>query len=265
MNMYLHELKAYKRSTAIWTVSLILVTLLLISFFPAISKDSAEFKKLLSSYPAPIRQAMSLSIESITSIMGYYGFAITYVLLLGGIQGMNLGLSILSKETRDKTADFLFSKPVSRNEIMRAKIAAAFTLVFVTNIIFTVFSYVIIMLIKDKTFNINAFLLISISAFFVSSIFLSLGIILSVIIPRIKSVITVSLSVVFGFFFLSMIGQGKGESMYRFISPFKYFDPSYIIKNSSYEARFLIFEAVFIFAAILLSFIIYNKKDVHAV
>ena len=40
---------------------------------------------------------------------------------------MNLGIGIISKEVRDKTADFLLTKPVSRVTILVAKMMAAFT------------------------------------------------------------------------------------------------------------------------------------------
>ena len=51
----------------------------------------------------------------------------------------------------------------------------------------------------------------------------------------------------------------------RYITPFKYFDTSYIMKNSSYEASFIIIEIVFIIVAITASYFVYCKKDVHAV
>jgi len=82
---------------------------------------------------------------------------------------------------------------------------------------------------------------------------------------KIKSVIPVSLGTVFGFFIAGMLASTIGDEAVRYITPFKYFDTNYIIKNSSYEATFIIVEIVFIIAAITASYIVYCKKDIHAV
>jgi ABC-2 type transport system permease protein len=74
-----------------------------------------------------------------------------------------------------------------------------------------------------------------------------------------------SLGIVFGFFFIeALIGTGKNDWT-RFVSPFKYIDIFYIIKYSSYELPYLITGSIIIIMAIAASYIIYTKKDIHAV
>jgi ABC-2 type transport system permease protein len=70
---------------------------------------------------------------------------------------------------------------------------------------------------------------------------------------------------VFAFFITSMFESVIGEKAIRYITPFKYYDSAYIIKHSSYEASFLLLEAAFILIAISSSYVIYVKKDIHAV
>lgn len=62
-----------------------------------------------------------------------------------------------------------------------------------------------------------------------------------------------------------IISLGKSADKVRYISPFKYFDLAYIIKNASYEATYLVASAVIVATAIIASFIIYIRKDIHAV
>ena len=64
MNMYLHELKAYRKSTIIWTCCLVLIIILFLSMFPGISKDATDFKKLLEGYPDALRKAIGLSFDN---------------------------------------------------------------------------------------------------------------------------------------------------------------------------------------------------------
>lgn len=264
MNIFFHELKAYRKSTIIWSISLVAVAVLMLSMFPAINKDAAGFKKLLGAYPPAVTKAMGISIDSITSFLGFYStLTLLYVLLCGAIQAMNIGTSIISKEVREKTADFLLTKPVKRHEIITAKILAAIVSLIFTNIIYIAGASIMAEVVKTTSFNYKIFFMLSLTVFFVQLMFMSLGIIVSVIMPKIKSVLTISISVVFGFFFIEMFSSIIGDDNSRYITPFKYYDPAYIIKNSSYESKFIIIEIIFIIVTLSVSYFLYAKKDIH--
>jgi ABC-2 type transport system permease protein len=198
-------------------------------------------------------------------MLGFYSFAFSYILLCGAIQAMNLGTSIVSKEVRDRTADFLMTKPVSRKQILTAKLLGILTSIIITNIIYLIIAITMANIVKSGNYSLKIFIMLSLTMFFVQLMFLSLGVIVSVILPKIKSVISVSLGTVFAFYIISMFGSVIGEKAVRYITPFKYYDALYIIKNGSYEAVFIIIEIIFIAAAIVASYQIYSKKDIHAV
>lgn len=264
MNIFIHELKAYRKSTIIWSVSLVAIAVIMLSMFPAINKDAEGFKKLLGAYPPAFTKAMGLSIDSITSFLGFYSsLTLLYVLLCGAIQAMNLGTSILSKEIREKTADFLLTKPVKRITIITAKVLAAVVSLIYSNIIYIICASIMAEIIKNTSFDYKIFFMLSLTLFFVQLMFLSLGIIVSVIVPKIKSVLTVSLSTVFGFFIIGMFSSVIGVDKTRYITPFKYYDSAYIIKNSIYESKFIIIEIIFIIVTLAVSYFIYSKKDIH--
>jgi ABC-2 type transport system permease protein len=265
MNIFLHEVKTYRKSTIIWTVSLILVVGFFMALYPAIANDADQFKKLLEGYPPAVRKAVGVSIDSITSLLGFYSYVFMYIVLCGSIQAMNLGISIIAKEVQEKTADFLFTKPVTRTTIMTAKLLAAFCSLLITNVFYSVAASIIATKVSKEAVDMKVFLLITITAFFVELMFMALGVIVSVIARKIKAVLPLSLSIVFGFFILNMFGSVIGEKAIRYFTPFKYYDTAYIIKHSAYEAIFIIIEVLFIIAAITASYRIYTKKDIHAV
>jgi ABC-2 type transport system permease protein len=177
---------------------------------------------------------------------------------------MNLGTAIVSKEVRDKTADFLMTKPVSRINIMTSKLLAAFTALVITNIIYLGLTILAAVAIVGE-FSLKIFFMISITLFFVQLMFMALGFMISVIAGKIKSVISVSLSTVFGLYILGSLESIIGEERVRYFSPFRYFDPAFIIKYAAFESSFIIVGIVFIIAAIACSYLIYLKKDIHAV
>lgn len=265
MNMFLHELRAYRKSTVIWTLSLVILVVLFLSMFPSFSKDAEEFQKLLEGFPAELRKAIGLSIDSIATLIGFFSYSFLYLKLAGAIQAMNLGISILSKETREKTADFLLTKPVTRMQVVTSKLLAALLSLIITNLAFVAASFFMAGVVADDDFSKKALLLITLTLFFVQLMFLSLGIIVAVVFPRIKSVITVALGTVFGFFMLGMISSTTGDNVLRYLTPFNYFDSAYIAGHLKYETSFAAAGTIIVIAAIIASYYLYAKKDVHSV
>ncbi|MFE0506188.1 ABC transporter permease subunit [Peribacillus butanolivorans] len=265
MNIFMHELKAYQKSTIIWSLSLIVIIVIFMSMYSSFAEDAEDFKKVLENYPAAIRNALGFDQENFFTIIGFYSFPLSFITLCAAIQAMNLGTSIVSKEVLVKTADFLLTKPVTRTKILTAKLLAAFVSIVMTNIVYFAAASFVALQVKTDEFSLKIFFLLSLTIFFIQLLFLALGIIISVIVQRIKSVLTVSLATVFVFYFVGMFSDTTGDEVKRYISPFKYFDAAYIIKHSSYEATFLIVGAVIIILAIAASYVVYNKKDIHAV
>jgi ABC-2 type transport system permease protein len=262
MNILLHELRAYRKSTIIWTISLIAIAALFMSFFPSFTKDTEEFRKLLEGYPAALREAFGINLDSFFSIIGFYCYGLSFVTLCGAIQAMNLGTSIISKEVREKTADFLLTKPVTRAAVLTNKLLAALLSIIVTNIFYIIAATLFAYQVATEEFDVGIFLLLSLTVLFTQLIFLGIGFIVSVIFQKIKSVLTVSLATVFAFYFLGMFSSNDTK---RYLSPFKYFDTAYIMEKSSYEASFMITGAVFLITAIGVSYFIYASKDIHSV
>jgi ABC-2 type transport system permease protein len=155
-------------------------------------------------------------------------------------------------------------KPVSRAAIVNAKLLAALTMLVATDVLYYAAASIFANLVKTSDFSMTLFFLINATLFFIQLIFLTIGFMVSVLIPKLKSMLPVSLGIVFGFYILdALIVTGKNDWT-RFIAPFKYFDIFYIIKNSSYEAPYLITGAIIVIVSIVASYIIYTKKDIHA-
>ncbi|MCL6605412.1 MAG: ABC transporter permease [Paenibacillus sp.] len=265
MNIFLHEMKAYRKSTIIWLVSLTAIMAMFMSMFPSFSKDAEQMTTMLEGYPEAIRKALSLDLENFFTILGFYSYALSFIVLAGAIQAMNIGVSIVSKEVRDKTADFLLTKPVTRTAIVTAKLLAAFVSLLLTNIVYGTVALLVASQVQVDDFSTKVFLLLNLTLLIVQVMFLALGILISVMASKIKSVLTVSLVTVFTFFFIGTLGGIADEQTIRYFSPFKYVDTAYIMKHSGYEVSYLWVGAVLILGAIAASYVVYAKKDIHAV
>ncbi|SFD22614.1 ABC transporter permease subunit [Bacillus sp. UNCCL81] len=265
MNIFLHELKAYRKSTFIWTASLMAIVVFFLSLFPAIAKDYVEFSKVLEGYPEGVRKALGLEIESFGNVLGFYSYVFIYISLCGAIQAMILGTSIISKEVREKTADFLLTKPVTRTKVMTSKIFAGMVSLAITNIFYLVATMMMAQQVKTANYSSKSIILLSVSLFITQLLFFGIGILISVVFPKIKAVLSISLAIVFGFFVIGMVVATDESNVKRFLSPFKYFEPRYIIAHSKFESQFLIMSIGIIIVSIFASYMIYKKRDIHAV
>lgn len=132
-------------------------------------------KKYLLGYPPQLLKAIGA--VDIFTMINFYAYIFSFVVVCGAIQAMNIGISIISKETRFKTADFLLTKPASRTKILTAKLLAGITSLLITNIIYIGFSIIVVKAFQTEDFNMKIFLLISCSLFLEQLIFFALRII----------------------------------------------------------------------------------------
>jgi ABC-2 type transport system permease protein len=261
MNIYLHELRSTYKNALIWLVSIIVLTLFLTAFYPTFSKGMDDFVDVLNNLPEAMRIAFGLNPDTMGTILGYFAFMMTFVYICASIQAMIMGLSSLSKEIREKTADFLLSKPVSRSKVVTSKILSSLTIILASNIIYLIVFYLILLSFADKSFAFDTYLLLTLATLFLQLIFFALGTLLSVIIPKIKTALPMSLGIVFGIYLLSTFTGDKLE----YFMPFKYFEVTEILLKNRYELKFMLITIIFIFVSICATYIIYKKKDIPAV
>lgn len=264
MNVFLRELTAHRRSTLIWAVSLSALILIFMSFYPAFTADVALFRQVLEQFPEALRAALNLSLETFFTIYGFFGYLLGFAILAGSIQAMNLGTGIISKEAAGKTADFLLSKPVTRTTVVSAKLAAALVVLLITNVVFSAAALATASALATEPFSAGRLLLLSSTLLLVQLFFLALGVLFSVILPKIKSPVSVSLPTVFVFYIIAMVGDVLAREDVRYITPFKFFQPDRIIATGSLETGTLVILLLFVAAATALSYVIFNRKDIRS-
>ncbi|HEY8365044.1 MAG TPA: ABC transporter permease subunit [Haloplasmataceae bacterium] len=265
MNIYLHELYSLRKSLLIWSISLVALILIYFAMFSPIVNDAEMFIKTLEGYPESFRDAIFLNIDTVASELGYYSFTLGFVTLSAGIQAMNYGIGIISKELREKTADFLLTKPISRVKIMISKILSSLTVLLLTNIIIITTSYTALTVVKINDFSFLRFLLMSLSIFLIQLFIFSLGVLISVSVKKVKSVLPISLGIVLVFYSIAVFIAKDEDDITRYLTPFRYFDTNYIRVNGHMEISFLIIALIITILFFTSSFIIFKKKDIHAV
>jgi ABC-2 type transport system permease protein len=82
---------------------------------------------------------------------------------------------------------------------------------------------------------------------------------------KIKTVLPITMGIVFGFFVLQLLNQSLDDVKIAFLTPFAYFDATSIIKTGGLKSGFLAIDFALIFIFVALTYVVYNKKDVPSV
>ena len=125
MNIFIVEMKAYRKALIIWVFGIIFMVVAGMGKYVALSNSSQSINDLFAQMPKSMQTLFGISSFDLSKASGYYGMLFLYLALMATIHAAMLGANIISKEERDKTAEFLLSKPISRNKIITAKLAAA--------------------------------------------------------------------------------------------------------------------------------------------
>jgi ABC-2 type transport system permease protein len=72
------------------------------------------------------------------------------------------------------------------------------------------------------------------------------------------------MALAFGMYVLSAFGGMLGEDKLDIITPFKHFEPNYIVSNATYDPLQLVSVAVIILS-IAGSYVLYLRRDIHSV
>lgn len=266
MNIYLQELKRNKRFLIIWSCVGFLLIVSQLAVFPSFYEDSvAAQEQLINKYPEALVKAFGLSELNMSDILNYYAVKIVpLVSMVGAIFAMILGCSILSKETSEKTIEFLLSKPVSRSHIITSKLFSVLTGVLVFTLVQFVGSFALMEKYKEADYSISLMFLMWGALLLLFIAFAVVGFFLSIFISKPKTVYSLSIGLVMMSYFFSVlsVSSEKLESL-KFLSFFKYSDVVNIISDESMDPVYLFCYAVVIMASVILSYVFYSKKRIY--
>lgn len=262
MNILIHELKQNLGKTIIWILGILAFTLLYMSIF---SELTGNYNELVQNFPEAFKKTLGLTEEGLSTFPALYALVLNMIILVGSVQAMNLGTGIISKEVRNKTADFLFSKPVKRETVLTQKMLAGFIILIITNLSFLIGAQLLIKVFIEDSYAFNTFLTSSLTLFFIQLFFFALGYFMGAVLPKVKSVIAVSLPVVFGFYVFGLLDTVIGVEKIKWLTPFKFFNLGELTKGGQYSVSILVYLAILLAGFLTTTYIIYRKKDIHAI
>jgi ABC-2 type transport system permease protein len=266
MNIFRHELKMHLRSTITWSVAVAALILIFVSVFSSFSQDAALLNEMMANFPEALLTAFGMNGVNLATILGYFGLVFLFAQICLAIQAASYGFSLVSIEEREWTADFLLTKPVGRSQILTSKLLAALVALIITNVVVWISSFGFITLFKgDSTYETKPLVLLLLSIVVFQLFFLTVGLVISLLVKRIRSVTPYAMGLGFGMYVLSVFGDMLGESTLEKITPFKHFDPNYILQHGAYDVPLVLISVAVIVISLVGSYALYTRRDIPAV
>jgi ABC-2 type transport system permease protein len=213
--------------------------------------------------PQEFLMAFGMDGLDMSTVLGFFSIVMLFVQLCVSIQAANYGFSLVSVEEREMTADFLLTKPVGRTKIMTSKLLAATTSLAITNLIVWVSSFLFINIYREgRPYDTKTLIMLLLTMTFMQLFFLTVGILISLLPKKIRSVTPYSMGIVFGMYLLNAFGGMLGDVALEKVTPFKHFDPNYVIRNASYDQSLWPISVAVIFLSLAGSYLIYARRNI---
>jgi ABC-2 type transport system permease protein len=265
-NIFRHEFNMYVRSVITWSVAVAALIFVFVSLFSSFAKDAAVLNEAMANFPEELRAAFGMTDLDLSTVLGFFSLAFLFVQICLAIQAASYGFGLVSVEEREWTADFLLTKPVGRTQILTSKLLAVLVGLLITDIVVWISSVLFIHLFKgDATYDAGTLLLLLLSVVPFQLVFLAVGLVVSLLVKRIRSVTPYAMALGFGMYVLSAFGDLLGESALEKLTPFKHFEPNYIIQHGAYDLPLALISVTAIGISLVGSYALYTRRDIPAV
>ena len=264
-SIFRQEFKMHLRSVIIWSVAVVVLIFVLISVFSSLSQEVEMLDEMMAQFPPQLLTAFGMDDLDLSTVLGFFSFVFLFAQLLLAVQAANYGFGLVSIEETEWTADFLLTKPVARTQILTSKLLAAVVGLAVTNLLVWISSFVLLNAYKgDRTFDARVLLLLLLSLVGFQLFFLAVGLVISLLVKRIRSVTPYAMGLAFGMYVLSVFGDMLGESVLELVTPFKHFEPGYIAHHGAYDWPLVLISVAAIVVSLVGSYLLYTRRDIPA-
>jgi ABC-2 type transport system permease protein len=267
-NLYRTELKRYRNSFIGWSIALSIFNIMGMSFYPLLMQEDM-LKQITAFLENPFMKnmmtAFGASIDIWTNVLGFYSTRnAMFIMLIGSLYSILLAGKILTREEQEKTAEFLLTKPVTRLEVVRSKLAVYLTYLMLFNIVIMIIGFLTLEIFKgDSRYSLKAFFIHWFYALLLMLAFGAIGLFLSLLIKRGRPITNLSIGIIIGAYFIDILSRvTPSADKFGYLSPFKFVDPGVLQPDYAvvgWRVMYFLGVSVVFFS---LAFLRYKKKDI---
>jgi ABC-2 type transport system permease protein len=263
MNIYWREMKANLKGLILWGIGILFLVAAGMAKFSAYVAAGESVNALFAQMPQAVQAMAGSNHFDLSKASGFYGVIFLYLALMTAIHAAVLGANILAKEERDKTSEFLYVKPVSRSQVITAKLAAALTNLVLLNLITYGASLMFVGLYSQGE-DVSVYIrTLMVGMFMIQLLFLSLGAASAGLARKPAAAAGIATGVLLVAYLLSVfIDLNAKLEPLKYLTPFKYFDAKNLLPpHSQLEPIYLVLSAGLVIVFTVAAYLFYRKKD----
>lgn len=261
MTLIKHELRQGRISLAIWTISISFLLVVCVLLFPEMKGEMDGVSDVFASMGS-FTQAFGMDRLNFGTLIGFYAIECGNVLGLGGAFYAALtSVSVLAKEEKERTAEFLLTHPVKRSRIVTEKLIAVLLQIIALNAVVLGFSLVSMIFIKEDI-PWKELLLIHLAYFLVQIELAGICFGISAFLKRGSMGIGLGIATIM--YFLNLISNiTESTEFLKYITPFGYAEGADIVTNGNLDMALVLIGICFAAIGIGSAYWKYCKKDIQ--
>ena len=261
MTIVKHELRQGKTTLLIWTAAIAFLLMICIFIFPEIQGDMDTMGALFGSMGS-FTAAFGMDRLNFGTLIGFYAVECGNILGLGGAFFASLtGVSILSKEEKDRTAEFLLTHPVSRVRVVTEKLAALLIQITAMDLMILALSLVSMRLIGESIPWKEVMLMHG--AYFLLQLELA-GVCFGISAFLRRGSVGIGIGLAAVMYFLNLIANMTDHAKFlKYITPFGYCEGADLIAKGRLDTGYTAVGMLFACIGIAAAYWRYIQKDIH--
>ena len=262
MAVFFKEMKHGFMGFCIWAGSIAFMLGVCVLMFPEMKNEMNNVSEIFANMGG-FTQAFGMDRLNFGTLIGFYGVECGNILGIGGgFFVAYLGVTMLSKEEKEHTAEFLLTHPVSRFSIVLQKLCSVAVQIVAMNVAIVMLSGISIIAIGEKI-PMKEFCLIH-TAYLLLQLEIG-GICFGLSAFLRRGSIGIGLGTAAMLYFANLICNISDLAEFlKYITPFAYSEPADIVSDGSLNGLLLLLGFVYATAAIVIGFIKYVRKDIAA-
>jgi ABC-2 type transport system permease protein len=262
MNIYWREMKAHRWGLLFWSLGMVALVASGMAKYGAYAQAGTSVTDLFAGVPKAVMVVFGLGGFDLAKASGFYGVLFLYIAVMAAIHASLLGSNLISNEERDRTSEFLYTKPISRERALTSKLLAGLTMVLGFNLVTSLSSvYFVGYFGNGESVNAEIWLLMA-GLLFVQLIFFAIGALVAGVVHKPKAAPSIATTVMFlTFLVYYVVNFDSGLEFLGWLSPFKYFDAAVLLKSGQLDVAYVALSVVIIVLCVFGTYRFYAERD----
>lgn len=262
MTIVRHELRQGRRRFWIWTAVIAALLATCVFLFPEMKGEMEDLGGMFAQMGS-FTAAFGMDKLNFGTLIGYYAIECANVLGLGGAFYAALtAIGALSKEEKDKTAEFLLTHPVSRARVVTEKLIALLLQITALNVIVYAVSVGSIFAIGEEVpwRELNLMHL----AFWLLQLEIA-GICFGISAFSRSGGVGAGIGIAMLLYFMNLIANITDKAAFlKHVTPYGYCDGADIVANGTLDCGMIAVGMAAAVVFVLIAYLKYTRKDIHS-